>query len=61
MRYYTLLNNVGKSKYVIVYHNGIKKNADGSKFEDIQICRNKQEVKNFIAYLKCMGYVEKGV
>ena len=37
---YNVNNNVGSSKYVINFHNGIKKHNDGSNFYDIKTFKN---------------------
>jgi hypothetical protein len=55
---YKVQYNVGKSKYVINYHNGEKKHKDGSPFYDVAIFKN---MKDFMAYkkkLKSEGYKE---
>jgi hypothetical protein len=51
--------NIGKSKYVVMYHNGIKKHGDNSEFYDIAIFKNKKELNDFIKYLRRIGYTEK--
>ena len=38
---------IGKSKYVVSFHNGRKKHKDGSAFYDIKIFKNKKNLKNF--------------
>ena len=40
---YNQKDGVGKSKYVISYHDGKKKHKDGSDFFDIQIFKRKQK------------------
>lgn len=50
--------NVGKSKYVINYHDGVKKHKDGSPFFDIQIYSNKRDFDNAVKLLKKAGYNE---
>ena len=55
---YKVQYNVGKSKYVINYHDGEKKHKDGSPFYDVAIFKN---MKDFMAYkkkLKSEGYKE---
>lgn len=53
--------NVGKAKYVINYHDGIKTHKDGSPFSDIFISKNKKDHANKIKSLKNDGYVLEGV
>ena len=39
---------IGRAKYSISYHDGIKKHSDGSDFWDIKIFKNKIEFNNAI-------------
>ena len=48
---------VGKAKYVVNYHDGIKKHGDGSRFFDIRIFRNQKSLGVFIAELENNGYL----
>ena len=41
MKRYNLMHNIGKAKYVVNFHDGIKKHKDGSDFFDIRIFKNK--------------------
>lgn len=59
MKRFNLMYNVGKSKYVINYHDGIKKHKDGSDFFDIAIFTNKKEFQAFIRELTGNGYIQK--
>lgn len=52
-------SNIGTAKYVVSYHNGVKKHGDGSPFFDIAIFRNKKKVKAFTSGLIANGYKEK--
>ena len=54
---YNQKDGVGKSKYVISYHDGKKKHKDGSDFFDIQIFRNKKDLAKFVNTLHKSGYV----
>ena len=54
---YNQKDGVGKSKYVISYHDGKKKHKDGSDFFDIQIFRNKKDLAKFVNSLHKGGYV----
>lgn len=51
--------SIGKAKYVVSYHDGIKQHKDGSEFFDIAIFRNKQKLKTFINNLKSQGYKQQ--
>lgn len=56
MKSFSVNRNVGKSKFVVNFHNGEKKHKDGSPFFDIKICKKQAEVNSFIAALKSEGY-----
>jgi hypothetical protein len=51
--------NVGKSKYVVNYHDGEKKHPDGSDFYDIFLTNNKRTLAKFVNGLKKQGYTER--
>ncbi len=51
--------NVGKCKYVINYHNGIKRHPDGSKFFDIDVYSNKKKFELRQKQLLNLGYKYK--
>lgn len=51
--------NVGKAKYLISYHDGIKKYSDGSAFYDIKSFKNKREFNEFVKNLEKKGYIYK--
>jgi len=55
---FSLQYNIGKAKYVVNYHNGMKTHADGSEFFDIAIFKNKQKLLKFTNELKQQGYKE---
>ena len=57
--YYTM-QNIGKCRYVLNYHDGVKTHKDGSKFFDIHIFSNKKYLQKFINNLKKNNYNEKG-
>lgn len=56
---YNEMYGVGKSKYVVNYHDGKKTHSDGSPFFDIDIFKNKVDKNKFIDELKSQGYVKK--
>lgn len=60
MKKFNLQFNIGKAKYVINYHDGVKTNKDGSQFYDIAIFKNKKKAKSFITDLKKKGYIGDG-
>lgn len=49
---------IGKAKYVVSFHNGIKKHNDGSDFYDIKIFKNKDSLEKFRQSLLKRGYTE---
>ena len=55
---YKVQYNVGKSKYVINYHDGEKKHDDGSPFYDIAIFKNMQDFMAYKNKLNSEGYKE---
>jgi len=59
MKTYNLQYGIGKAKYVINYHDGIKTHSDGSPFFDIVLFKNKKEFQARIERLENSGYVKK--
>ena len=59
MKVFNTQLNVGKCKYIVNHHDGIKKHPDGSKFFDISIFNNKWFFNSFIKKLKEQGYKEQ--
>jgi len=51
--------NVGKAKYTVNFHDGVKTHKDGSPFYDMRIFKNKTDLNNFIAKLEKEGYEYK--
>lgn len=51
--------NVGKSKYVLNYHDGEKKHPDGSNFYDIFLTNNKKKLVAKVKELQAQGYTER--
>lgn len=58
MKKYRIMHNVGKCKYVISFHDGIKIHNDGSEFYDIRIFKNKLYLNKFVKELHTEGYIE---
>ena len=54
---YNTMTNVGRAKYVVNFHDGIKTHKDGSAFYDIAIFSNKKKEKAFIQNLNNAGFV----
>jgi hypothetical protein len=51
-------DNIGKVKYTINYHDGVKTHKDGSPFFDIATFKNKEKLNDFVKELTKKGYVE---
>ena len=56
---YYVKQNIGKCRYVVNFHDGVKTHADGSAFFDIRIAHNKRELNAIVADLQCSGYTER--
>lgn len=61
MKCFNIMFNVGKAKYVVNHHDGVKKHKDGSPFFDVSIFSNKRQFNTFLSSLKRQNYVEKTV
>ena len=59
MKMFTVMYDVGKIKYLVSFHDGIKVHKDGSKFFDIKIIKNKKDLKLFTNALLANGYKER--
>jgi len=51
-------HNVGKAKYCLNFHDGVKEHKDGSEFFDLRIFKNKKKLAAAITALKEDGYKE---
>ena len=56
MKVFNLKHHVGKVKYLISYHDGVKTHKDGSRFFDIATFKSKQKLNAFISDLEKQGY-----
>jgi len=59
MKVFNEKQNIGKSKYVVNFHDGVQTHKDGSPFFDIRIFSNRRENDKFVKELKAQGYVEE--
>jgi hypothetical protein len=50
--------NVGRAKYVVSFHDGVKKHNDGSDFFDLRTFKNKKDLEAFKKELLSNGYLE---
>ena len=58
MKTYSLQSNIGKAKYVVSFHDGVKKHSDQSPFYDIAIFKNQKLLAIFIKALLDNDYKE---
>lgn len=56
MKLFYTQHGIGKAKYVINFHDGIKKHKDGSKFYDIRIFSRIMQLADFKHNLLLNGY-----
>ena len=52
--------NIGKCKYIVNHHDGVKAHKDGSAFYDIAIFKNKKKKEIFVNTLRASGYKDRG-
>ena len=57
MKRFYEMQNVGRSKYVVNFHDGEKKHADGSDFFDVRIFSNNRSKERFVKELQTAGYL----
>jgi hypothetical protein len=55
-KYFYEMSNVGRAKYVVNYHDGVKTHKDGSPFCDIEIFKNRRKADGFVRALRQQGY-----
>jgi hypothetical protein len=58
MRTFYVMNNVGRSRYVVNFHDGMKSHDDGSPFFDIKICKSRKALTEFVNHLLYCGYIK---
>lgn len=56
MKLYNINYNIGRVKYVVNFHDGVKKYKDGSNFYDIRLFSNKKKMNAFVSELLKDGY-----
>jgi hypothetical protein len=59
MKTFNFMWGVGRAKYIINYHDGVKKHGDGSDFFDINIFSNKKDFFRRMDELQKEGYKYK--
>jgi hypothetical protein len=58
MKTFNVKNNVGKIKYLVSFHDGIKQHSDGSKFFDIAIFKSVKTLNAFTENLIDNNYTQ---
>jgi hypothetical protein len=58
MKTFYVMHNVGRSRYVVNFHNGYKSHDDGSPFFDIEIFKSKKALTEFTKDLLTIGYIK---
>jgi hypothetical protein len=58
MKTFYLNAKIGKAKYVVSFHDGIKKHSDGSEFFDIAIFKSVKTLNAFIENLIDNDYTQ---
>ncbi len=56
MKTYNVQASVGDTRYLVSYHDGVKKHEDGSPFYDARIFKTSKRASEFINNLKETGY-----
>jgi hypothetical protein len=57
MKQFNEMQNVGKVKYLVNFHDGVKAHRDGSPFFDIRTFTSKRDKDKFVTGLKRQGYI----
>lgn len=52
------MHNVGRSRYVVNFHDGHKSHKDGSPFFDIETLKSKKALTEFVNGLLYCGYIK---
>lgn len=52
------MENVGKAKYTVNYHDGTKTHEDGSPFFDIRVFSDRRTKDRFVFDLRRQGYAD---
>jgi hypothetical protein len=56
MKKFNEQQNIGTAKYVVNFHDGVKRHDDDSPFFDIAIFSNKRKKDKFVRALRRKGY-----
>lgn len=55
---FNVMQNIGKCRYVVNFHDGEKTHRDGSPFFDIHIFSRKKDLQKCVKELRSAGYIE---
>jgi len=58
LKTFNILENIGKVRHVVSFHDGVKTHQDNSPFFEVRTFSRKQDVQMFARDLKAAGYVE---
>jgi hypothetical protein len=61
MKKFYIQYGIGHAKYLVNFHDGVKKHEDGSEFFDIAIFKNKKLLNEFIDNLGHKGYTWQSI
>lgn len=50
---------IGRVKYVVSFHDGVKTHKDGSPFSDVRLFKNKRKMESFVTSLKSNNFLSK--
>lgn len=53
---FTTWERIGRARYVVSFHDGTKRHADGSPFFDIRIFSNRRKLQQFENELRRAGF-----
>ena len=53
---FNVRENIGKCRYVVNFHDGVKTHRDGSPFFDVHIVSNKRALTRVVKALQADGY-----
>jgi len=56
---FNIKKQIGKARYIVSYHDGIKKHPDGSELYDIAIFKSKMKMTPFVLSLLDSGYINE--
>jgi len=58
LKKFTVMQNVGKARHVVSFHDGVTVHGDNSPFFDMRIFGRKTDLVKFVKELESAGYVK---